>query len=192
MAGWFGRLFGGHQSPLSNVPWPGPGDQFVCIDFETTGLKPSESRVIEIGAIRFNPSKELQTTFQTLVNPGVEVPKKITEITGITTAQIRRHDLPPEHAFEDLYRFIGDLPLIAYNAPFDAKFLSAEWLRLGIRGNNEYQDILALARETLSLRSYKLADVAKHLGVEVEPDHRALSDAHAALLIYDNLRQLTR
>ncbi|ANK80281.1 MAG: hypothetical protein TEF_05345 [Rhizobiales bacterium NRL2] len=132
----------------------------------------------------------MHKTFQTLVDPGVDLPRKITQITGITTEQIRAEGSPSEQVFRDLRQFIGDLPLIAYNAAFDAKFLSAEWSRIGIRATNEYHDILEMARTTVSLRSYKLANVAKHLGVDVTADHRALSDAHAALLVYDKLMRL--
>lgn len=186
VTGWLGRIFGNREQMDESLS-PKRGDLFVCIDVETTGLNSKRDRVIEIGAIRVNPSISSHPIYQTLVQPGVDIPPKITEITGITANEIDEKGIPPSIAFNKLHQFVGTLPIIAYNASFDSGFLSKEWGRLNLSSNHRYFDVLALARERLDLPSYKLVHVAEHLGIEVRPDHRALQDAHVTLLVYDKL-----
>jgi DNA polymerase III epsilon subunit-like protein len=186
---WFGRRARAPIPPslpplYERIEPPQPGDRFVALDFETTGLDARTARVIEIGAIRFDPDQTEHTAFCTLVNPGVIVPAVITRITGLTQADIDASEMTPEVAFRTLHRFIGALPVLAYNAPFDVKFLLAEYDRLGLSHAVRFVDVLDLARRNLTLRSYKLAAVAAHLGVSIVPTHRALDDAQTALLVY--------
>lgn len=186
MPNWLSRLFG-ISNNIENSLAPERGDMFVCIDVETTGLNSKKDRVIEIGAIRVNPSNSSHPIYQTLVDSGAEIPSIITKITGITTEDIMEKGIPASVAFAKLHVFVGDLPIIAYNSNFDSGFLSREWNRLGLSSDHRYLDVLELARENLDLPSYKLIDVAEHLGIEVQPDHRALQDAQVTLLVYDKL-----
>ena len=57
-------------------------DDFVVIDLETTGLDPTQDKIIEIGAIRFVNGEEKET-FETLINPERPIPDFITKLTGI-------------------------------------------------------------------------------------------------------------
>ncbi len=185
---WFKRLFGTpRQGGVSATPPPRAGDLFVCLDFETTGLEPNKDRVIEVGAIRVNPEIINHVTFQALVNPAVPVSKKITHITGLTQQQLEDEGEPPEKVFRELKHFIGHLPLVAYNAAFDARYLDAEYDRRVIDQDVTIVDVLERARNQLNLNSYKLEAVARHLKIDVKPTHRALDDAHVALLVYDKL-----
>ena len=61
----------------------------IALDVETTGLDPAADRVIEVAAVRFtiDPPAEL-ATFSTLINPERPIPEKITQITGLTDADV--------------------------------------------------------------------------------------------------------
>jgi len=59
-------------------------ERFVVFDLETTGLDPSKHEIIEIGAIRVNRDSDQHESFQALVKPAGKVPKRITELTGIS------------------------------------------------------------------------------------------------------------
>ena len=80
-------------------------DKFIALDFETTGLDFDSDRIIEVAAILFIdgvPSK----TYNTLVNPGIPIPKLIEQITGITNDMVV--DSPKEKEIvDDLFKFIG-------------------------------------------------------------------------------------
>jgi DNA polymerase-3 subunit epsilon len=100
-------------------------ERFVVFDLETTGLRSELHEVIEIGAIRVNRDAQDHQTFQTLVRPRKRVPKKITEITGITNEMVQSDGLELVEALAEFRNFVGDLPLVAFNAEFDDAFLRA-------------------------------------------------------------------
>ena len=62
-------------------------DQFIALDFETTGLQVETDRVIEVAAILFKNGEPLER-FTSLINPGIPIPKLIEEITGITNNMV--------------------------------------------------------------------------------------------------------
>ena len=63
------------------------GAVFCALDTETTGLKPAEERIIEIGAVKFDANGVIDT-FSTLVNPRVLIPHFCQELTGITNKMV--------------------------------------------------------------------------------------------------------
>ena len=58
-------------------------DTYIALDLETTGLNPSRDRILEIGAVRVVDG-QIEETYETLVNPGRKLDKRIEELTGIT------------------------------------------------------------------------------------------------------------
>ena len=60
---------------------------YVCLDLETTGLRPKFDKIIEIGAARVRGG-EIQETFETFVRPGIALPERIAELTGISEADL--------------------------------------------------------------------------------------------------------
>lgn len=51
--------------------------------------------------------------------------KRITELTGLTRAKLAEEGMPIDQALLEFRQFDGDLPMVAYNAPFDHGFLKA-------------------------------------------------------------------
>ena len=95
---------------------------FTAFDFETTGLDPNSDRIIEIAAIRFEHG-EIVDRFVSLVNPGIDIPNLITEITGISNSMVYKSPKEAE-IIDDFLSFLGDSPLVAHNIRFDEQFLS--------------------------------------------------------------------
>ena len=56
---------------------------FAITDIETTGSFASANSITEI-AIILHDGKEIVREFQSLVNPGMPLPRFITQLTGIT------------------------------------------------------------------------------------------------------------
>ena len=94
---------------------------FVSIDLETTGLLPKEDHIIELAAVRFRDGEEA-AVYHSYLNPGREIPQRITELTGITPDMVR--DAPQ---FADVCSavldFVGDDVLMAHHISFDFAFL---------------------------------------------------------------------
>ena len=171
-----------------------PLDQatFVVVDTETTGSRPGEDRLIEIGAARL-VGGEVVETFQQLVDPGRHVPKRITWLTGISTAMVYGQPSATE-VMPRFVEFLGDAVLVAHNLPFDARFLDLALDEAGLPGlRNPSLDTLRLARRLLSsLPSKGLSHLTKHFGIQVNGRHRALGDAVATAelltILIDRLR----
>jgi DNA polymerase III epsilon subunit family exonuclease len=165
--------------------------QFIVLDLETTGLSCTRNEIIEIGAIlidvdRINDSDiALSPCFQTLVKPSKKIPKKITEINGITQEMVDREGIDLKEAMGQFLEFIGDLPLVTYNADFDMGFLYQAAEKCDLIISNRYTCALKRARRAfLGLPSYRLAYVAKVQGLSDENTHRAVGDSQRAASVF--------
>lgn len=158
---------------------------FVVLDLETTGLSAERDQIIEIGAIRVVLDADEHATFQTLVRPTCRVPAKITAITGITQAMVDADGVTIANALAQLINFIGDLPLVTFNADFDMSFLWTAARRSGIAIENSYTCALKRARRAWpGLPSYRLSELARLGNLSCEDSHRALGDCQRALVVF--------
>lgn len=153
-------------------------DDIVVFDIETTGLNPSRDEITEIGAVKLR-NGSVADRFHSMVNPGIPIPRKITELTGITDEMVR--DCPAiSEVLPKFLNFAGDNIMSAHNASFDMGFIREKAEGLGIMLNNTVLDTLGLSRLLFpELKSHRLNIVAKHLKVRLEDHHRADHDAQA-------------
>lgn len=165
---------------------------FVVLDLETTGGSPDSSEITEIGAVKVRGG-EVVGEFQTLVNPGVEIPPFITVLTGITDAMVIEAPRIAE-VLPSFFEFAGSPEntfLVAHNAPFDISFMRHATLREK-RPWPRYRvlDTAKLARRVLTrdeVPNNKLATLAPYFGAEITPNHRALDDAKATVDVLHGL-----
>ena len=161
-------------------------ETFVVFDLETTGLDANRHEIIEIAAIRYRKGQQNHQTMQGLVKPTKNVPKKITELTGITQAMLDTNGSPLADAMGDFIAFIGNDRLVTFNADFDMAFLHAasEKLRLPPL-TNAVSCALKMARRAWPKRkSFRLTDLASDGKFGIGAAHRALEDARCALIVY--------
>jgi len=146
---------------------------YVSLDLETTGLDPSRDAIIEIGAVRFDQDRTLNR-FATFVNPGRKIPPFITELTGITDADVADATGARE-ATERLAKFVGDDPVVGHNVRFDLGFLR----RHRVVQSNPAIDTFEMAGILVPhARRYSLANLVKELGIDLpDQNHRAFDDA---------------
>ncbi len=172
------RSFEDMGVPLYEVP-------FCVLDLETTGGSAADCEITEIGAVRFERG-QAAGTFQTLVNPGTEIPPFITILTGITHAMVVEAPRIAE-ALPSLLEFIGGAVIVGHNVRFDMSFLNAAAMRLGYgRLPNRTADTAALARRLVrsEVRNLKLTSLAAHFRSPTTPNHRALEDAKATAHVF--------
>jgi len=175
------RTFEDMGAPLHEVP-------FCVLDLETTGATAADCEITEIGAVKFLGG-EPAGTFQTLVNPGSEIPPFITVLTGITQAMVIEAPAIDE-ALPSFLEFIGDAVIVGHNIRFDMSFLNAAAVRLGYgKLPNRTIDTLGLGRRLVrsEVRNLKLSTLAAHFQAPSPPTHRALDDAVATAHVFWSL-----
>lgn len=162
--------------------------EYVCIDLETTGLEAKKDRIIEIGAVKVKDGAVVEE-YGTLVNPQMEIPARITELTGITNEMVAGKPCVRE-AVEHLVEFCKDLPLLGHNILFDYGFVKHNAVNLGMTFEKKGMDTLKLARVFLpDLPSRSLQNLRVYYGIPQDDAHRALEDARTTYLLYERLRK---
>jgi DNA polymerase III subunit epsilon len=153
---------------------------FVGVDVETTGLRPTTNRIIEVGLVRYADGEAIDR-FATLCNPERRLPSYISKLTGLTNADLEDAALFSGIAAE-VEEFLGDSLIVGHNVGFDLGFLNAELKRAGRPLLiNPHLDVMKLAMRLLpGVRKPSLDRVATAVGLAPRKLHRAINDAELA------------
>lgn len=166
----------------------------IWFDLESTGLNFYHEKIIEFGAI--NSKNE---TFSTLVNPGIEISEKITQITNITNEMVK--DAPnEEEAFKKFIDFCNNsfrntshnspIYLIAHNGNnFDFMFLKTLSKRYRVAlPNFVYIDTINISKLLWPERwSHSLATLCKYYHINQDNAHRAFEDTQVLKTITEQM-----
>lgn len=164
---------------------------FAVVDVETTGLSPQEDSIIELAALKV-VAGEVTDSCECLVRTDEGLPVDIVRLTGIDDGTLARDGVPLCDALDMFFDIVGELPIAGHNVTFDAVFLQEACDECGF-GNldNVNIDSVEIARKKLPrLRSYRLADLAASLGIEVNQRHRAMADCRTDLAILLKLNEI--
>lgn len=157
---------------------------FVAIDTETTGLKAEGNEIIQLSAVKFIGFEPIER-FSTYIKPNKPIPKEATEINHITDEMVA--DAPSFYQIINSFEsFIGNLPVVAHNAPFDVKHLYANGMT-SIEDKIVY-DTLTLSKKVIkNAESYKLRDVCAELCIVFKDAHNSDYDSLAVGMLYSRL-----
>lgn len=171
---------------LQKIPTSYLPETFIVLDLETTGLDANRHEIIEVAAIRYKKGDTNHAMIQALVKPSKKVPKKITEITGITQEMLEAEGEPLDDVLPEFIAFIANDRLVTFNAEFDMAFLHAATTRLGLpKLSNPVSCALNMAKRAWPKRkTFRLSDLASDGQFADGTAHRALEDARRALMVY--------
>jgi DNA polymerase-3 subunit epsilon len=167
----------------------------AALDLEATGVDPSTARIIEVGLFLFETDGSSTPLTESLVDPGVEIPEKVTELTGISPADIAATGSEPRQVLAEAGLKIAGLvdagiPIVVYHATYDWPLLETELVRHGLGPLPAAPpavliDPLVLDRYVDRYRKGKrtLSDVASHYGVRLDGAHRAEGDCAATVAV---------
>jgi DNA polymerase-3 subunit epsilon len=165
--------------------------KFVVVDVETTGSKPEYNNVIEISCILVK-NGEILEEFSTLVNPHQNIPKFITQMTGITNEMT--YNAPDFRVIiPELKRFFTkDSVFVAHNVNFDYSFVQKSFEKNGF----EFPEIaklctLRLARRLIGgINKKNVGALSEYLGIRIKNRHRAFGDSRATAQILIELLEI--
>jgi len=166
---------------------------FAVIDVETTGMRATgPDRVTDVAVVVVQGSRR-ELVFDSLVNPGIPIPPRISALTGISDAMVR--GAPGfESVADQLLSALAGRVFVAHNARFDWGFISAEVHRarsLALTGSRVCT--VRLARRLLPQLESKSLDALSHFfGLENRARHRAAGDAWATAEVLERLLLLAR
>ena len=169
-----------------------PGLSFVALDVETANQR--WGSICQIGMVKIVDGEEVDRVSWKCCPPpelGPFDPFNV-EIHGITAEDVA--DCPGVgEVMEDLVAFIGDLPIVAHNAQFDASALRYACLATDTPVPRVmFACTLALARATaLDVENHRLPTLAEHFGVALDKHHDAAADAAACAGILIGLARHT-
>lgn len=158
---------------------------YTVVDIETTGGSHG-NRITEIAAVRTD-GKNVLDSYETLINPGVFIPKSITLLTGITNDMVSSAPTFDDIAIE-LDEFLGDSIFIAHNVSFDYGIIKNHFEDLGMSFNRKKLCTVRLSRGIIPGHpSYSLGKICKTLGIENKSRHRAMGDTMATVQLFSHL-----
>ena len=168
------------------------GAVFTAFDTETTGITPTNSRIIEIGAVRFTKDGIL-SKWSHLFFPDQILSPFIINLTHITQEMVDAADPINDH-LPGFLNFIKDTVLVAHNAQFDLNFLNAECENCGLPVTKNFAvDTLQLSRCVFpEAERHKLDFLADMLGIDKGSSHRAFDDAVTCMELFKLCMQSER
>lgn len=172
----------------------------ICFfDLETTGINISKDRIVEISILKVHPDGK-EDTKTWLVNPEMPIPAEVTEIHGISDADVA--DKPTfKDLSKDIHNMIKDSDLGGFNSNrFDIPLLAEELLRSGIdfdmknRQSVDVQTIFHKMEQRTLVAAYKFyCDKTLEGAHSAEADTKATYEVLKAQLgRYDELENDTK
>lgn len=168
--------------------------KYAVVDLEATSASHS-SKIIQIGIVVVEQGK-IVTTYQTDVNPHQALDYHISNLTGMTTAQVQAapdfSEILPQVA-----ALLTDCIFVAHNVKFDYNLLARTFAQHGARLDMPRVDTVELARVFFpTLEKYGLETLSRVLNLQHDQPHQALSDAYATakllIMLQEKMRRLPK
>jgi DNA polymerase-3 subunit epsilon len=201
LARWIKRPF--HRATLRDPSYqfmfePGPPDEAVAIDCETTGLDRRRDDVIAIAAVKISGTRILTSErFEATIRSDAKMNPAAIKVHSLREADVAK-GRPVDKVIPELLRFIGGRPLVGYYLEFDVAMIDKHVRRLlGFELPNPRIEVSQLYYE----RKYGDAPPGTHvdlsfaaimddLKLPMLAQHDAYADTLMTAMIYLALRDL--
>lgn len=173
--------------------------RYVILDLETTGLSRSRDMVISLSAVRMVDGRILMgDVFNSLVNPGREMPSSTIKIHGIVPSMVN-HAPTFDEVLDQFLHYLGTDILVGYHVDFDLGFLNrCMKKKYGIHLQNMALDVMPMCNKVIFpalIRKYAfrfngnrgLDVTAAYFGIQIPERHTAFGDALATAMIFQRI-----
>jgi len=155
----------------------------VVLDLESTGVWIEKDRIIEIGMVKLMPDGH-QEIYNTKVNPCMPIPAVVTELTGISNADVK--NAPPFGTIASkVLSFLQGADIGGFNVErFDLPLLAREFADAGIKFDYSNKTVYD-AQKIYHLHQKRdlAAAFTFYCQQELKEAHSATADAQATLAI---------
>ena len=159
---------------------------YIAIDLETTGIRLSKDKIIEVGLLKVKDSHIIDT-FSCVINPDMQVDDKILELTKISKNELENAKRIHE-VINHIVDFCEDYVLLGHNTIFDYSFVKKEANRVGLEFEKRGIDTYKLCKKVLPENVRKnLTDACDYFGIERKNSHRAFSDAYYTHVLFQEI-----
>ena len=159
---------------------------YIAIDLETTGIRLSKDKIIEVGLLKVKDSHIIDT-FSCVINPDMQVDDKILELTKISKNELENAKRIYE-VINHIVDFCEEYVLLGHNTIFDYSFVKREANRAGLEFEKRGIDTYKLCKKVLPENVRKnLTDACGYFGIERKNSHRAFSDAFYTHVLFQKI-----
>ena len=159
---------------------------YIAIDLETTGIRLSKDKIIEVGLLKVKDSHIIDT-FSCVINPDMQVDDKILELTKISKNELENAKRIHE-VINHIVDFCEDYVLLGHNTIFDYSFVKKEANRAGLEFEKRGIDTYKLCKRVLPENVRKnLTEACNYFGIERKNSHRAFSDAYYTHVLFQEI-----
>lgn len=165
---------------------------FTVFDTEATGFNiSSRDRLIEIGAVQVIGFEVIENTFQTYINPKIQIPQEIVQLTGIDQHKVAE---APEAivAIQSFFRFVENNQSVAWVGhfiPFDTMAIKGELKRAQHTFEKPHSidtlDLLQFLKPNLQAKD--LEEYTQDFSTPIFSRHTALGDALSTAHLFCSL-----
>ena len=165
--------------------------RYAIVDIETTGAHAKGHGITEIAVVITDGTTELER-WETLVDPGLNIPLHITHLTGITNDMV--HSAPTFDAIADeLEEVLSGCVFVAHNVGFDYAFIRGHYEAIGRVWSSPKLCTVRMARKLLpGHASYSLGRICEDLGIINDARHRAMGDCAATVKLFHHMLATNR
>jgi len=156
---------------------------YSIIDVETTGGKFNQEGITEIAIYKFD-GENIVDQFISLINPEIPIQPFVQQLTGITDKMVSNAPKFFQVA-KRILEITENSILVAHNSSFDYRMIKIEFDRLGYDFDIPQICTVKLSKKLIpNLKSYKLGNLVKSLGIPITNRHRASGDAIATVELF--------
>lgn len=161
---------------------------YAIVDIETTGGYAANNAITEVAIVLHDGIREIKR-YETLVNPGMTIPRYVQALTGINDAMVADAPFFDEIA-PQLFEWLENATFVAHNVNFDYSFIKHQLKACGFDLNSKKLCTVRLSRKVFpGAASYSLGNICNHLGIPTPNRHRAGGDADATVLLFEKILQ---
>ncbi len=159
---------------------------YAIVDIETTGSYAANNGITEL-AIVLHDGKKITDRFETLVNPGTDIPRFVQVLTGITPEMVAHAPSFSEVAFR-VYEMLKQAIFVAHQVNFDYSFIKSALENCGYSFDTKKLCTVRLSRKVFpGLPGYSLGKLCRELDISIYNRHRAGGDADATVMLFEKI-----